>query len=123
MVSVRNSGRSGTVAPISRSTAALAHGLPVTALARHPERVPILPGLTAVTADVHDPESIARAVLGCDVLLSGLGAVKGSSAGTLTPAPRRSPPPASHGSSGSAAMVEEAVRPRFPGRTVTVIGA
>ncbi|RSM69542.1 flavin reductase [Actinoplanes sp. ATCC 53533] len=65
-------------------TAALDRGLPVTALARHPERVPVLPGLTAVAADVHDPESIAHAVAGCDVLLSGLGATKGLTAGTLT---------------------------------------
>lgn len=65
-------------------TAALGRDLPVTALARDPERVPARPGLTAVAADAHDPESIARAVAGCDVLLSGLGATKGSAAGTLT---------------------------------------
>ena len=65
-------------------TAALDRGLPVTALARHPERVPVRPGLTAVAADVNDPESVAHAVAGCAVLLSGLGASKGSAAGTLT---------------------------------------
>jgi uncharacterized protein YbjT (DUF2867 family) len=65
-------------------TAALDHGLLVTALARRPGLVPDRPRLTAVAADVHDPASIARAVAGSDVLLSGLGVAKGSSPGTLT---------------------------------------
>ncbi|GAA3216112.1 NAD(P)-dependent oxidoreductase [Dactylosporangium siamense] len=65
-------------------TAALARGLSVTAVARDPARVPTLPGLTTVAGDVRDPASIAAAVAECDVLLSGLGAVKGSAPGTLT---------------------------------------
>ncbi|MEU8231439.1 NAD(P)H-binding protein [Actinoplanes sp. NPDC048967] len=65
-------------------TAALDQGLPVTAIARQPGRVPARPGLTTVAADVHDPESIARAVAGSDVLLSGLGVVKGNPPGVLT---------------------------------------
>ena len=64
--------------------AALARDLPVTALARDPGRVPARPGLTAVAADVHDPESIARALAGSDVLVSGLGVTPGPGAGTLT---------------------------------------
>lgn len=55
-------------------SAALARGLRVTALARDPGRVPASPGLTTVLADVNSPQSIADAVAGCDVLLSGLGA-------------------------------------------------
>lgn len=65
-------------------TEALARGLPVTALARRPGRVPTLPGLTAVAADVTDPASIAAAVEDCDVLLSGLGTAGKSGGGTLT---------------------------------------
>ncbi|GAB2587338.1 flavin reductase [Paractinoplanes abujensis] len=57
--------------------AALSRGLPVVEIARS------LPP-PAVHADVHDPESIKRAVEGCDVLLSGLGIVKDSPPGTLT---------------------------------------
>lgn len=64
--------------------AALARGLPVTAIARHPERVLAAPGLTVVAADVNDPATIAAAVAGSDVLLSGLGAVKDGPGGTLT---------------------------------------
>lgn len=63
-------------------TAALARGLPVTAVVRRPDRVPARAGLSVVAADVHEPGSIARAIAGSDVLLSGLGA--GKSAGTLT---------------------------------------
>ncbi len=60
---------------------ALARGLEVKAIARDPRAVP---GLIAVAGDVHDPESIARAVEGSEVLLSGLGIVAGSRPGTLT---------------------------------------
>lgn len=65
---------------------ALDSGLEVVALARDPRRVPVAdrPGLTKVAADVHDPDSIARAVAGCEVLLSGLGRAKGDTPGTLT---------------------------------------
>ncbi|MDR6320414.1 NAD(P)-dependent oxidoreductase [Actinoplanes couchii] len=65
-------------------SAALDRGLAVTALARDPARVPDRPGLTVVAADVGDPASVARAVDGCDVLVSGLGVPKGSPPGTLT---------------------------------------
>jgi hypothetical protein len=64
--------------------AALDRGLPVTAIARDPARVPDRPGLTRVAADVRDPASIARAAGDSDVLLSGLGATKGDGPGTLT---------------------------------------
>jgi uncharacterized protein len=64
--------------------AALEQGLAVTAIARQPGRVPARPGLTTVAADAHDPESIARALTGADVLLSGLGVVKGTPPGILT---------------------------------------
>lgn len=64
---------------------ALDRGLEVTAIARDPSRIPVpnRPGLTKVKADVHEPDSIARAVEGSDVLLSGLGIAKASEAGTL----------------------------------------
>ena len=179
-------------------TAALDRQLTVTALARRPEQVPTRPGLTAVAADVDDPDSIARAVAGCDVLLSGLGGAGVLAAGaeaavasgverivwlgalgtgpsaaaagrltrtvlgllmrrelpdkvaadatvlaaggtvfhvgpmgdgpasadqrtrTLDQLPRRLFPVKVSRATTAAAMVEEAVRPRFPGRTVTV---
>ncbi|MEV6605875.1 NAD(P)H-binding protein [Kutzneria sp. NPDC051319] len=64
---------------------ALDRGLEVTAIARDPGRIPLSdrPGLTKAAADVHDPDSLARAVVGSDVLLSGLGNAKGD-VGTLT---------------------------------------
>ncbi|MFG1928640.1 NAD(P)-dependent oxidoreductase [Cryptosporangium sp. NPDC048952] len=65
-------------------TAALARGLSVTALARRPDRVPPRAGLTTVAADVLDPETVARAAAGHDVLLSGLGSSNGAGPGTLT---------------------------------------
>ncbi|HEY2063940.1 MAG TPA: NAD(P)H-binding protein [Amycolatopsis sp.] len=40
--------------------------------------------LRRVAADVHDPESIARALRGAEVVLSGLGAAAGGPSGTLT---------------------------------------
>ncbi|MFC0431817.1 NAD(P)-dependent oxidoreductase [Kutzneria buriramensis] len=65
---------------------ALDRGLEVTAIARDPARIPVPdgPGLTKARADVNDPDSIARAVDGSDVLLSGLGIAKGDKVGTLT---------------------------------------
>ena len=65
---------------------ALNRGLQVTALARDPRRVtvPDQSGLTRTAADVLDPESIARGVEGCDVLVSGLGLAKGGPRDTLT---------------------------------------
>ncbi|XVV08375.1 NAD(P)-dependent oxidoreductase [Actinoplanes sp. CA-131856] len=64
--------------------AGLARGLRVTALAREPARVAARAGLSVVAADVYDPESIARAVEGADVLVSGLGRAKGDLPGVLT---------------------------------------
>ncbi|GIJ46720.1 flavin reductase [Virgisporangium aliadipatigenens] len=58
-------------------TTALERGLDVVALVRDPARVT---GVEAAAVDVHDPDSIARAVKDCDVLLSGLG----GGPGTLT---------------------------------------
>ena len=54
---------------------ALDRHLEVTAIARDPARIPIpdQPRLTKVKGDVREPDSIARAVEGSDVLLSGLG--------------------------------------------------
>ncbi|GAA3918674.1 NAD(P)-dependent oxidoreductase [Actinoplanes auranticolor] len=65
-------------------TAALDRGLAVTCIARQPGRIPVRPGLTTAAADVHDPESIERAVIDCDVVLSGLGVAKGTPPGVLT---------------------------------------
>ncbi|MFF5078089.1 NAD(P)-dependent oxidoreductase [Actinoplanes sp. NPDC000266] len=64
--------------------AGLARGAQVTALAREPARVAARPGLSVVAADVYDPASIARAVEGADVLVSGLGRAKGDLPGVLT---------------------------------------
>jgi uncharacterized protein YbjT (DUF2867 family) len=65
---------------------ALARGLEVTAIARDPARVPVpdQAGLSKVAADVRDPRSVARAVEGSDVLLSGLGVASGEKPGALT---------------------------------------
>jgi uncharacterized protein YbjT (DUF2867 family) len=65
---------------------ALDRNLEVIAIARDPARIPVpdRPGLTKVKADVYQPESIARAVDGSDVVLSGLGNGKGDTIGTLT---------------------------------------
>jgi uncharacterized protein YbjT (DUF2867 family) len=67
-------------------TEALERGLRVTAIARDPRRVPVpdRTGLTKVAADVNAPGSIARAVEGGDVVLSGLGITKGGPARTLS---------------------------------------
>jgi hypothetical protein len=65
---------------------ALDRGHTVTAIARTPSRitVPDHPRLTRIAADVHDPQSIAVALRGSDVVLSGLGVPKGAKPGTLT---------------------------------------
>jgi uncharacterized protein YbjT (DUF2867 family) len=64
---------------------ALDRELDVIAIARDPARIPIAdrPRLTKVKADVHEPDSIARALRGSDVLLSGLGIGKADQVGTL----------------------------------------
>jgi uncharacterized protein YbjT (DUF2867 family) len=64
---------------------ALDRDLDVIAIARDPARIPIAdhPRLTKVKADVHAPDSIARAVDGSAVLLSGLGIGTADQVGTL----------------------------------------
>lgn len=65
---------------------ALDRGHTVTAVARTPARitVPDDPRLTRVAADVRDPASIAEALRGSQVVLSGLGVAKGDRPGALT---------------------------------------
>jgi uncharacterized protein len=65
---------------------ALARGHRVTAIARQPERIDLAdaPNLRKVAADVRDPRSIAAALDGSAVVLSGLGVSGGEKAGTLT---------------------------------------
>lgn len=65
---------------------ALDRGHTVTAIARTPARitVPDSPLLTRVAADVRDPDSIARALRGSELVLSGLGVAKGDQPGALT---------------------------------------
>ena len=64
---------------------ALERGHTVTAIARTPARidVPDSPRLTRVAADVRDPSSIAEALRGSEIVLSGLGVAKGDEPGTL----------------------------------------
>jgi uncharacterized protein len=63
----------------------LARGHTVTAIARDPARVPFPegPSLIKVSADVQDPEAIARALAGADTVLSGLGISAGDRPGVL----------------------------------------
>jgi uncharacterized protein YbjT (DUF2867 family) len=65
---------------------ALARGHAVTAVARDPARLdlPDSDQLRRVTADVRDSASIARALAETDVVLSGLGSIKGDKPGILT---------------------------------------
>ena len=65
---------------------ALQRGYPVTAIARSPERiaVPDSSRLTRVAADVRDPASIAEALKGRKIVLSGLGIAAGDKPGALT---------------------------------------
>ncbi|HVV20445.1 MAG TPA: NAD(P)H-binding protein [Pseudonocardiaceae bacterium] len=63
---------------------ALDRGHTVTAVARRPERIPDAPRLTRVAADVHDPESIALALKGSSIVLSGLGIADGDPPGALS---------------------------------------
>jgi uncharacterized protein YbjT (DUF2867 family) len=76
-------GASGTTGRLL-VTEALARGVEVVAIARDPSQLPARPDLIRVAGDVHDSGSIARAVRGGDVLLSGLGISKGGRPGTLT---------------------------------------
>jgi hypothetical protein len=47
-------------------------GHEVTALARHPDKAPKLPGVTAKAADVHDAKAMTEALRGHDVVVSAL---------------------------------------------------
>ncbi|WP_221359034.1 NAD(P)-dependent oxidoreductase [Streptomyces beigongshangae] len=70
---------------------ALERGHDVVALARRPEliQVPASGKLRVVRADVHDPGSVAAAVRGADVVVSGLGISKGQDPATLVEGARR----------------------------------
>lgn len=63
----------------------LDRGHTVTAIARRPAglQLPASPLLIPASGDVWDPDSIARAVEGADVVISGLGARRGETAGIL----------------------------------------
>lgn len=63
---------------------ALERGHQVTALARDPSTIATRHGLTVVTADVHDPQSVQHAVTDGAVLISTLGVSKGGRADTLS---------------------------------------
>jgi uncharacterized protein YbjT (DUF2867 family) len=65
---------------------ALERGHTVTAIARNPDRiaVPDSPRLIRVSADVRDQRSIAEALAGQKIVLSGLGNASGDKAGALT---------------------------------------
>lgn len=65
---------------------ALARGHVVTAIARRPDRidVPDSARLVRVAADVHDPESIGKALAGSTIVVSALGIVDGDPPGVLT---------------------------------------
>ncbi|MBB2943432.1 hypothetical protein FB565_003145 [Actinoplanes lutulentus] len=65
---------------------ALARGHTVTAVARNPDRLTLAdsPRLLRVAADVRVPHSIAAALAGQKVVLSGLGNARGAKPGALT---------------------------------------
>lgn len=62
---------------------ALERGHDVVAVVRDPSRLPGA-GLEVVAADATDPAAISRALNGVDVVVSGLGDVKGAPPGVLT---------------------------------------
>lgn len=65
---------------------ALERGHTVTAIARNPDKI-VVPGserLTRISADVRDPKSIAAALAGSSVVISGLGVSKDEKPGILT---------------------------------------
>src|ERR1700722_3550338 len=65
---------------------ALQRGHTVTAIARDPARITVADSgrLTLVTADARDPESMARALAGSTIVLSGLGVSHGEKPGVLS---------------------------------------
>jgi putative NADH-flavin reductase len=57
----------------SRILKELVHrGHSATAIVRHPDRVPALPDVTAVEADVHDTPSLAKCLTGHDAVISSV---------------------------------------------------
>ncbi|WP_412459861.1 NAD(P)-dependent oxidoreductase [Pseudomonas sp. SC11] len=64
-------------------------GHSITAIARNPERIPNLPGVTTASADARDEDSLARAISGHDVVVSAAKFVSTEPA-TLIEAVRRS---------------------------------
>ncbi|TKC77272.1 NAD(P)-dependent oxidoreductase [Trinickia terrae] len=57
----------------SRILSELAHrGHSVTAIVRHPDRVPALPDITAIEADVHDTPTLAKLLNGHDAVISSV---------------------------------------------------
>jgi uncharacterized protein len=68
----------------SKITAELLHrGHSVTAIARNPEKAPILPNLKAVKGDITAPDSVAAVVRGHDAVISSAPFSSGSSAQVL----------------------------------------
>src|SRR5690348_16795225 len=65
---------------------ALLRGHTVTAIARRPDRITVADSdrLIRVAADVRDPQSIAAALAGRKIVLSGLGIASGDRPGALT---------------------------------------
>ena len=49
-----------------------ARGHEVVAVARHPEKIAALPGVTALEGDAQEPEAVAPLVAGCDAVVSAL---------------------------------------------------
>ena len=62
------SGRAGS--EITRELAARGHE--VLAIARKPEAIPALPGVTARAGDASDPAALAALIRGCDAVISAL---------------------------------------------------
>jgi putative NADH-flavin reductase len=60
-------------------------GHQVTAISRHPDKAPKLPGVTAKAADVHDAKAMAEALRGHDVVVSALRFLDAKPAEVLAP--------------------------------------
>ncbi|TFD55350.1 NAD-dependent epimerase/dehydratase family protein [Cryobacterium frigoriphilum] len=56
----------------------LGAGYSVRALARAPERLGVIDGLTVIAGDVLDPDAVAETIRGSDAVISVFGQVKGS---------------------------------------------
>jgi putative NADH-flavin reductase len=62
------SGRAGS----QIATEAAARGHEVVAIARHPDKIPAAPGITARAGDASDPEALAALIAGNDAVISAL---------------------------------------------------